>query len=239
MELVHRETNRPLVSVIVPVLNAARFLNQALTSVETQTYTPIEIIVIDGPSTDNTAEIAKSFASVRYARQSGVGMWNALNEGLTLARGEFIAMISSDDIWLADKIQMQVDYLRAHPAIQYVLGLTKFVLIDGETPPRAFRVELLQGTHAALLPEAILARKSLYARTGKFDESFAITADVEWLARLTAAHEPYAVLPHVLLHKRIHANNLSTSPRAAPVHNHELLAIMRNQMRRYRAEEQT
>lgn len=225
----------PRVSVVIPVLNAARFLGEALASVEAQTYAPLEIIIVDGPSTDDTAAIARSFPRVHYLQQTGTGMWNALNEGLDAARGEFVAMISSDDLWFPQKIELQVAYLLAHPDVDYTLGLTRFVLIEGETVPAAFRPELFQEPRLAILLEVLLARKTLFERVGKFDESLRIASDVDWFARLTNLNATRAVIPQVLLQKRIHAHNLSTEPTLAQEFNHELLSAMRNQMLRRRA----
>lgn len=224
----------PLVSVIVPTLNAARFLRDALASVDAQTYTPLEIIVIDGPSSDETPRIAQEFPRVRYLRQRGVGMWNALNEGFDAACGEFVAMISSDDLWRPDKVQMQVEYLREHPTVEYVFGLTKFVLLEGEQAPRAFRAELFEEPREAIVLEAMLARKTLLERVGKFDESFEVLADVDWFARLKNVNATRALLPHVVLQKRIHANNLSTAPKKGATIQHEMLTAMHAQLRRKR-----
>ena len=69
----------------MPVYNGARFLVQALDSIVGQTFPPFEIIVVDGPSTDNSAEIARSYQRVSYLRQSGNGMWDALNQGSAAA----------------------------------------------------------------------------------------------------------------------------------------------------------
>ena len=227
-------SNPPLVSVIIPVLNAARFLGDALASVHAQTYAPLEIIVVDGASTDETPRIAQSFPRVRYMQQSGVGMWNAVNEGLDAARGEFVAMISSDDLWVQEKIQLQVEYLIERPEIQYVFGLTHFQLMEGETPPRAFRAELLQGEHLAILLESMLARKTLMQRVGKFEEAMRVASDVDWFARLGNLNEPRGVIPRVLLHKRIHAANLSSEPSSGASFKHDVLWAMHAQVLRRR-----
>lgn len=227
---------RPLVSVVIPVLNAARFLSEALATVAAQTYTPLEVILIDGPSTDETPRIAQSFSGVRYLRQTGVGMWNALNQGLDAAHGEFIAMLSSDDLWSPDKVELQVQYLLDHPEIDYTFGLTKFVLIEGETAPAAFRKELFEQARLAILLEVLLARKAVFDRVGKFDESMRVASDVDWFARLVDVNTARAILPRVLLQKRIHGHNLSTEPSSGGEIKHEILLAMRNQMLRQRAE---
>lgn len=225
----------PLVSVVIPVLNAERFLGDALVSVDAQTYRNLEIVVIDGPSTDGTAHIAQSFPRVRYIRQTGAGLWNAVNEGVQAARGEFIAMISSDDQWAPDKTELQVQYLASHSETDHVLCLTRFVLVPGETAPRAFRAELLEGDRVAILLEALMARKTLFQRVGKFDESLKIASDVDWFARLANLHQPRGMIPRALLNKRIHAKNLSTDPTQRQVFRHDVLTAMHRQMQLRRA----
>jgi glycosyltransferase involved in cell wall biosynthesis len=163
-------------------------------------------------------------------------MWNAVNEGLAVAAGEYIAMISSDDLWVSDKLELQVAYLQAHPDIEYTLGLTKFILIEGETAPPAFRTELFEGEHPAILLEVLLARKTLFDRVGKFDESLRVASDVDWFARLVALNASHVILPQILLKKRIHGGNLSTEPTLGKTFNHEILTAMRNQILRRRAE---
>lgn len=227
-------STHPLVSVIIPVLNAERFLGDALQSVQQQTYAPLEILVVDGPSMDATARIAHSFPRVRYLRQTGTGMWNALNEGLDAAQGEFIAMLSSDDLWAPEKLQLQVEYLSRHPETGYVRGLTRFVLVEGETPPRSFRTELFQGEHEAILLEVLLARKSLFERVGKFDESLFVISDVDWFARLANLNDPGGTIPRVLLHKRIHADNMSSAPSSGKSYQREMLTAMQRQIQRHR-----
>lgn len=199
---------QPLVSVLVPVLNAARFLPDALESIDAQTYTHLEIIVVDGPSTDGTAQIARAFPRVRYIRQKGDNMFNALNEGLEAARGEFIAIISSDDLWEPDKLQVQVEYLQNHPETDCVFVSTKYVLLDGEIPS-GFRTEFLQGEHRAMYLEAMLVRKNVFERVGKFDERYRQASDTDWFARLAHLGISRDFNPRVLLVRRMHSKNLS------------------------------
>ena len=105
-----------LVSVILPTYNRAYSIGQAIESVLAQTYRPLEIIVVDDGSSDNTAEVVGQFGSdVRYLRQANAGVAAARNHGFAIARGEFIALIDSDDCWYPYKLEMQVAFLRAFP----------------------------------------------------------------------------------------------------------------------------
>jgi glycosyltransferase involved in cell wall biosynthesis len=126
----------PLVSVIVAVKNGERFLASAINSVLLeQDYRPIEMIVVDGQSTDRTAQIAQSFAQVRYIHQVNKGVFDAYNVGIDAAKGELVAFLSRDDLWTPDKLSVQVSYLMDHPKIQYTIAKAKFFLEPGHSPP--------------------------------------------------------------------------------------------------------
>src|ERR1700682_4446766 len=102
----------PLVSIIIPVYNAAHFLPQAMASIRAQGYDSLEIVVVDDGSTDNCADVAKSLGSdVRYDRQVNRGPSAARNRGLALARGELIAFLDVDDQWPAQKLSVQLGRL--------------------------------------------------------------------------------------------------------------------------------
>jgi glycosyltransferase involved in cell wall biosynthesis len=108
--------NRPLVSVVIPAYNAASTIAETLESVISQTYNPIEVIVADDGSTDQTAEIIKSrFPTVKYCFQENKGVSAARNLGIRNANGSLIAFVDSDDLWLSEKIAEQVDSLLKHP----------------------------------------------------------------------------------------------------------------------------
>ena len=134
---------RPLVSVILPVKNGERFLAQAINSVLEQDYRPLEIVVVDGQSTDASAAIAQSFELVRYVFQQGeLGLGRARNLGIEAARGELIAFINSDDLWAPHKLSVQVDYLARHPEVQFTITRASFFLEPGCDIPPGFRSEL-------------------------------------------------------------------------------------------------
>jgi glycosyltransferase involved in cell wall biosynthesis len=106
----------PLVSVIVPAFQAAAFIRQAIDSARDQTYQPIEILVVDDGSQDETVEIVSSIAEkdprVRIFRQFNQGVAVARNFAITQARGEFIAPLDADDVWMPEKIEKQMRCFR-------------------------------------------------------------------------------------------------------------------------------
>ncbi len=224
--------NNPLVSIIIPVLNAELYLAEAIASVLSQTYSPLEIIVVGGLSTDNTEKIAKSYQQVRYIHQTGKGIWNAFNEGIDAARGELIAFLSADDLWAPNKLSFQVDYLLRHPEIQYTITRVKFVLLPGYTMPPNFKPELLSGDYGIRLLESLVVRKSLFDQIGKFNSQLTFAADTDWFARIKDRNISMGIISEVLLYKRIHDSNLSLSNVRG--HQEILLKILRESFQRQR-----
>jgi glycosyltransferase involved in cell wall biosynthesis len=106
-----------LVSVVIPTYNRAYIIADAIKSVLAQTYLKVEIIVVDDGSTDATGDIVSEFAEVRLLKQKNSGVAGARNRGLVEARGEFIALLDSDDAWMAWKLEAQIAVLKALPNV--------------------------------------------------------------------------------------------------------------------------
>jgi glycosyltransferase involved in cell wall biosynthesis len=223
---------RPLVSVVVPTLNAARFLADALDGVRAQTYDAWEVVLVDGGSTDGTLDVAARYDRVRVVRQRGTGLADAWNRGLEDARGELVAFLDGDDRWEPEKLERQVAVLDRDPAVDCVIARLRFALEPGLPLPSGFRLELLDGDHVAHAPSALLARRRVFERIGGFDTRWAITPDIDWFARLKDADVRVEVVPEVLVHKRVHDTNLSTL--GGTTMNRELVALLRESVARRR-----
>lgn len=225
-------SGEPLVSVVVPTLNAARFLHQGLESVAAQTYGSWEAVLVDGGSIDDTLAIARRYPRVRVVHQRGTGLAGAWNEGIEAARGGLISFLDSDDVWEPEKLVLQVAALEADAGVDCVISLARFVLEPGFPVPPGFRPELLESAHPAQLPSALLARRSVFDRIGVFEPRLAIAADVDWFARLKDAGLRMEVVPELLVHKRVHDTNLSTL--GGSTVNRELLEVLRASVHRQR-----
>lgn len=119
------DTKKPLVSVVMPTYNHALFIGEAIRSVLSQTYQHLELIIIDNYSPDNTeamiADYAKNDPRIRYEKFSNKGIIAASrNQGMRRARGEYIAFIDSDDVWLPEKLAKQVEFLEENKEIYLV-----------------------------------------------------------------------------------------------------------------------
>jgi glycosyltransferase involved in cell wall biosynthesis len=114
---------RGQVSVIMPVYNCARYVAQAVDSVLSQGYSEKELIVVDDGSTDETLEVLERYGDrLRLLRQHNRGAASARNHALSKARGDLVAFIDGDDVWLPGKLAAQVAYLRAHPGAKLLYG---------------------------------------------------------------------------------------------------------------------
>ncbi|NUQ37632.1 MAG: glycosyltransferase [Caldilineales bacterium] len=222
-------TEVPLVSVIVIVRNGERFLAAALGSIAAQSYRPFETLVVDGDSTDRTAEIARSFTGVRYLHQPDSGISNAYNFGIAQARGELLAFLSHDDLWTPDKLAVQVGALLAHPDCQYVVCRIRSFLEPGDRPPPGFRPELLDQTPMAYIMETLLVRRGLFDVVGLHDPDLPTGSDVDWYARAFDAGVVGHTCDQVLVHKRVHVRNTSLTDSST---NAQLLQVLRRSVQR-------
>ena len=210
----------PLVSVIIPVHNGARYLRAALESVFAQTYRPFEVIVVDDGSTDDSGIIAQSFPDVRYIHQANQGVAAARNHGIEASRGEFLAFLDQDDLWTPEKLKLQINYLLSHPDVGYTLTQQQFFLDPGATLPAWFRKELLTSVHTGWVLGTLVVRRTAFEQVGNFATGYSAASDGDWFFRAKAAGIPMEVVPELLLLKRIHGSNESA-------HAKEILSELR------------
>lgn len=116
------EGNLPLVSVIIPCYNHAHFLPTALKSVLEQSYSPIEIIVVDDGSTDNTKDVVQEFSDIKYICQTNAGLSASRNKGITESCGDYILFLDADDFLYPDAIAINVQYFFKNPNLAFVSG---------------------------------------------------------------------------------------------------------------------
>lgn len=219
-----------LISVIIAVRNSERFLSAALESVFAQDYHQIDVIVVDDGSTDRTAEIARGYPELRYIHQTNQGPGAARNTGITAARGEFIAFLDADDIWLPNKLSAQVGHLLQHPQVGYVITRMHVILETGTEWPANLNREHYMQDPSCFLPSALLVRAAVFDQIGVFDVRYRIAEDSDWFLRAQDAGVPMAIVPQVLVHRRIHSSNLSHEKSATA----ETLAAVRASIQRKR-----
>ena len=198
---------KPLVSVIIPVYNGEKYVEQALESVFKQDYQPFEVIVVDDGSTDRTAQIIGKYDNVQYIYQTNQGVATARNTGIENSRGELIAFLDADDCWAPNKLNIQVDCLLRHPYAGYTLGMERNFLERGTVRPFWLKEEHLLRDHIGFLPTSLI-RKQIFQTVGLFNPDYRISEDVEWFSRVVDASIPRIVMSELVLYRRIHDSNL-------------------------------
>jgi glycosyltransferase involved in cell wall biosynthesis len=129
--LVAAVRDRPLVSVIIPIYNRADVLGETIESVFAQTYPNIELICVDDGSKDDTQSVLARYADrLINVRQSNQGLAAARNNGFARAKGKYIAWLDHDDVWLPEKLSLQISFMEANPDV--VLTATDFSAFDAE-----------------------------------------------------------------------------------------------------------
>lgn len=222
----------PKLSTIIPVKNGARFLAGAIESVLDQHYPHLELIVVDGGSTDGSVEIARGYPGLRVVTQSGSGLGDAWNTGIETARGELLSFLDSDDFWAPDTLVARVEHLLAAPEARYGIAKTRFFLTEGAAVPKGFKPALLDAERVTPIPGTLLAHRDVFERVGGFSTQLRIAADVDWFARVKDAGMGAAVFDRLVLHKRVHEQNLSSG---AEVNTRELLQALRASVKRQRS----
>ncbi len=223
----------PLVSVIIPVYNCDRYLAEAIESVLAQTYQPIEIIVVDDGSTDNTAEVAKSFgAAVQYCFQVNSGSAAARNQGIELAKGDFFAFLDADDLWVEDKLTRQMAAFANNPNLDIVFGQVQ-QFISPELPDHLKEKlhcppELMPGH----IPSALLVKRESFFRVGLFETQWKLAEFASWQVRATELKLQTIMLPDLVAKRRLHETNKGIQQRQ---YQTEYIRILKASLDRRRA----
>jgi glycosyltransferase involved in cell wall biosynthesis len=217
----------PLVTVIVTAYNGERFLRETLESVFAQDFDSFEVVFVDDGSEDGTAGIAQSFP-VRYVHQENQGLPAARNTGLALAHGEMVAFLDDDDLLPPTKLSVQAGYLGEHPEIGCVLGRQEWIFEGIETP--AMPRDPIFGEVGGIQLVTAMIRRRVLEELGGFDPSYTYAEDRDLFIRMREHGVEIAVLPDVVLHKRLHGSNMTMNQPAT----HPMLRSLREKLERER-----
>jgi glycosyltransferase involved in cell wall biosynthesis len=212
--------NTSLVSVIVPAYNAQAFIGGTIQSVINQTYPDWEMLIVDDGSTDETAEVVKTYLSdsrIKYIYQANQERSAARNHGIRRAAGKYIAFLDADDLWLPDKLRRQVDCLDNHPEVGLCFTGRKFINSKGiPIHTRKITVPFDKDQFTELLKcnfianSAVMAARTVFDQVGLFDESLPAFGSEDWdmWLRITRYY-PFHFVDQPLLLYRVHEKNTS------------------------------
>jgi glycosyltransferase involved in cell wall biosynthesis len=193
----------PIISVIIPAYNAERTILETIKSVQNQTFSDFEIVVINDGSTDRTLELLQNVKDERLRvfsyKNSGVAV--ARNRGISHSTGEFISFIDADDLWTPDKLDLQLAALRQHPEAGVAYSWTYFLYEQENSTVPGKPVFFEGNVYPKLLVENFIAhgsnlliRRKCIESVGEFDSNFPHCADWDFYIRL-AARWSFVVVP--------------------------------------------
>jgi len=223
----------PTISVIIPAYNAERTILETIESIQQQTFSDFELIVIDDGSSDRTLELLHRVVDERlriYSYENG-GVSVAHNRGISHATGEFIAFLDADDLWTPDKLELQLAALQQHPEAGVAYSWTHFMDEKGESfhtdKPVFFEgnvyVKLLVGNFLDSGSNPLIRRQAIES-VGEFDPALASCEDWDFWLRL-AARWPFVVVPkYQILYRQ---SSSSASSKVEVMEKYHLIVIER------------
>lgn len=215
----------PLVSIVVPAYNAERYLRASLDSILSQTYPATEILLMDDASTDGTPAIARSYGDriVHYRQPRNVGQFANVNDGLSRARGKYIAVYHADDIYLPEIVAREAAFLEAHPEAGAVFAVVTFIDREGRErghlvlPPEVRGHELLDYTtvlnallcykNRILCGPSSMVPAAVYRTVGPYrGQEFPVAGDFEMFFRIARKYPVGILDQHLVRYRWGHGN---------------------------------
>lgn len=226
---------RPLISCIVPVYNGAAYLAAAIDSILAQDYRPLDVIVVDDGSTDESAAIAARYGEpVRVLAIDHVGMDDARNAGLEAAKGGYIAFLDADDLWHSQKLSLQMDVFERSPDVEicyaYAQNFWEPIVAD---EARQLDDWLLAKPVPARAITTALIRRDVFDRQGRFGGKTGLWNDKAWTIRADDDGVVTHVCDSILLYRRIHATNQTRARNRIDRDN--MLAVVKEALDRRRS----
>jgi len=212
----------PPVTVLMPVYNGAAYLQPSMESVLTQTFSDFELLIIDDGSTDESESIYSAIAAVdsrvRYFKKPNGGIASALNKGLELARGEFIARTDSDDIMLPERLARQLAFLRSNPHFGFCASAMEVIDEHGQVkavfrpvPASKDELDTLLRKRAIITftHPTVMMRRKLAIELNGYLTTFEPCEDTDLFCRMIGTGAPGIALPDVLMQYRMHRGSIS------------------------------
>lgn len=205
----------PLVSIVTPSYNQARFLESTMQSVLNQDYPSLEYIIVDGESTDGSLEIIKRYESklATWISEPDQGQSDAINKGFSLSRGDIMAWLNSDDLYYPSAVSKAVEFLCANPHVGMVYGDTDIIDENGQilelfnTRQTSYQ-KLMRGS--VYIPQsATFWRRELWNRVGPLDTSLYFAMDYDLWVRF-AKETQIQYIPTLWASFRIHSEGKTT-----------------------------
>lgn len=216
------------ISVLLPVYNAEKYLNESIESILNQTFTDFELLIIDDGSTDKSWQIIQSFDDRRIQvirNDKNLGLIKTLNKGINLAKGKYIARMDADDIASQQRLEKQFNFLEQNPQYALIGSQAKFIFenkssnIIFEIPTNDDEIPIFSLFNCPFIHPSIMIRTEVL-KEFYYNEDFATAEDYELWTRILKKYKG-SNIKEVLLSYRIHGNNIST------IENHKQVESVR------------
>jgi glycosyltransferase involved in cell wall biosynthesis len=223
IKILDSSTN-PRVSIVVPAFNREKYLSETIQSVLKQNYSPIELIVLDDGSTDNTVELLKSYGNkIIWDHHKNMGEASTVNKGLKMASGEILSVLSSDDILYENTVEEIVDFMITNPKISVVYPDWDKIDEGSRIIQKKIALEydfkkMIKWNYCFPGPGTFF-KKEVFINTKGRDKDFIFLSDYDFWIRAGLNHE-FARIPKVLAGFREHSSSASSSgnPKRAEEH---------------------
>jgi len=201
----------PLVSIITPSFNQARYLEATIRSVLSQDHPRIEYMIVDGGSSDGTVDIVRKYEHrlAWWVSEKDKGQTDAVNKGFARAKGDILAWINSDDTYEPGAVSAAIKYLQEHPEVGMVYGDCSFINEDGRVIGKFNSAQtsyrLLRQGYAHIPQQTMFFRADLWRQVGPLDPSFYFAMDYDLWTRISARAE-IKYVPQTWANFRLHTS---------------------------------
>ncbi|OUR96784.1 hypothetical protein A9Q84_10610 [Halobacteriovorax marinus] len=207
------------VNIIVPTFNRAEILPRAIESILSQTYKNFDLTIVDDGSTDNTYQVVKKYLEldhVRYVRTDNRGVSAARNMGVSLSSGDYVSFLDSDDLWHADKLELQMNFLKENTHIECVHGEEIWVRngkrVNKKKVHQKFGGDIFKECLPLcfISPSTVIISRSVFEEINGFDEEFVVCEDYDLWLKISSLYEVGFIETPIMTKFGGHADQLST-----------------------------